>query len=154
MFQLNPHGLADAWWQHLLMVVVAVALGYMIGYRSGAAQLLESSRERFRLNNILDHCKKTLSNTMTPKPIAEDLKLIEGIGPKIEELLQAEGIVTFADLAGYSEDKLKAILENAGSRFQMHDPQTWPQQAQLAHDGKWEELKAWQDRLLGGKEMS
>lgn len=82
---------------------------------------------------------------------ADDLKKIEGIGPKIAELLQNGGINTFADLAGAEVDRLKAILAEAGSRYTMHDPTTWPQQSQLAADGKWDELKVLQDKLDGGK---
>ncbi len=79
------------------------------------------------------------------------LKKIEGIGPKIAEHLVAGGIVTFADLADASQDRLKEILTEAGPRYQMHDPGTWPMQAALARDGKWDELEVLQDKLDGGK---
>ena len=81
----------------------------------------------------------------------DDLKIVEGIGPKIEELCNNAGIYTFAELAATSTDKLKGILDVAGSRFQMHDPTTWPDQSALARDGKWDELKKWQDELNKGK---
>ncbi|MEZ4950862.1 MAG: 30S ribosomal protein S6 [Saprospiraceae bacterium] len=82
---------------------------------------------------------------------ADDLKKIEGIGPKIAGLLNDAGILTFADLAGADVEKVKGILADAGSRYAMHDPTTWGQQAQLAADGKWDELKTLQDELQGGK---
>jgi large subunit ribosomal protein L27 len=82
---------------------------------------------------------------------ADDLKKIEGIGPKIAQLLNEDGILTFAQLAATDVERVKAILEAAGSRYKMHDPTTWGQQAQLAADGKWDELKKWQDELNGGK---
>lgn len=84
---------------------------------------------------------------------ADDLKLVEGIGPKIEGLLHDAGIKTWADLAGTDTDRLKAILDEAGSQYNMHDPSTWAKQAQLAHDGNWEELEAYQEHLKGGKEV-
>jgi len=84
---------------------------------------------------------------------ADDLKLVEGIGPKIEGLLHAAGIKTWADLAGADTDRLKAILDEAGSQYNMHDPSTWAKQAQLAHDGNWEELETYQEHLKGGKEV-
>jgi small subunit ribosomal protein S16 len=94
----------------------------------------------------------------TPAPVAEapaagpdEYKKIEGIGPKIEELLHNAGLATFADLADAPVDKLKEILAEAGSRYSMHDPTTWPQQSKLAADGKWDELKTLQDELDGGK---
>ena len=81
----------------------------------------------------------------------DDLKKIEGIGPKIEELLNAEGIRTFQDLAAAAYERLKDILTAAGNRYKMHDPATWAQQSQMAADGNWTDLKKWQDELSGGK---
>ncbi|MFK7980249.1 MAG: helix-hairpin-helix domain-containing protein [Saprospiraceae bacterium] len=82
---------------------------------------------------------------------ADDLKKVEGIGPKIAGLLNADGIITFADLAKAPIKQLKTILDNAGSRYRMHDPKTWSAQAKLAAKGNWEKLKAWQGELKGGK---
>lgn len=81
----------------------------------------------------------------------DDLKIVEGIGPKIEELLNNAGIKTFAQLASTSVARLNEILEAAGPRYQMHDPGTWPQQSGLANEGKWTELKVLQDELNKGK---
>ncbi len=82
---------------------------------------------------------------------ADDLKIIEGIGPKIAEILIAAGIATFAELAKTKATKVKEILEAAGSRYKMHDPTSWPKQADLAAKGKMDELKKLQDELNGGK---
>jgi len=82
----------------------------------------------------------------------DDLKLVEGIGPKIQEHLNAANIVTFADLAEASQETIQGVLDSAGSAYKMHDPSTWPDQAALARDGKMDELKVWQDNLKGGKE--
>ena len=79
------------------------------------------------------------------------MQIIEGIGPKIAELLNADGIFTFKDLANAEVDRLKGILDAAGSRYRMHDPTTWPQQSALAADGKMDELKELQANLKGGK---
>ncbi len=83
--------------------------------------------------------------------IADDLKKVEGIGPKIAELLNNAGIFTFSQLAITEVDRIKQVLEEAGSRYTMHDPTTWPKQAEMAAAGKWEELEKWQDELDGGK---
>jgi large subunit ribosomal protein L27 len=84
----------------------------------------------------------------------DDLKKIEGVGPAIEKLLNAEGITTFAGMAATAPERIKEILVAAGSRFGFHDPTTWPHQAGLAADGKWDELKKLQDELDGGKAVS
>ncbi len=85
----------------------------------------------------------------TQKP--DDLKKIEGIGPKISGLLVEAGITTFSELAKTDPDKIREILAAAGSRYKMHDPTTWPKQAELAAAGKWDELAKWQDELKGGR---
>ena len=79
---------------------------------------------------------------------ADDLKKIEGIGPKIASTLVEAGIATFADLAKAKPAKISEII--AGVRGN-HVTDTWPEQAKLAADGKWDELKKWQDELDGGK---
>jgi len=81
----------------------------------------------------------------------DDLKKIEGIGPKIEELLHSSGIVTFIDLSKAEADAVKEILHAAGSRYQMHDPTSWPLQAEMAANGEWDKLKEWQENAKGGK---
>ncbi len=81
----------------------------------------------------------------------DDLKKIEGVGPKIAELLTNAGLETFAKVAASTPEKISEILAEAGSRYTMHNPGTWPKQAEMAAEGKWDELKVWQDELDGGK---
>jgi predicted flap endonuclease-1-like 5' DNA nuclease len=82
----------------------------------------------------------------------DDLKIVEGIGPKIEELYINAGISTWKALSETPLETSKKILSDAGERFALHNPGTWAKQAQLAYEGKWETLKEWQDQLDGGKE--
>ncbi len=81
----------------------------------------------------------------------DDLKIIEGIGPKAAEALIDAGIDTFSKLAKASSESVKAILDASASKVQHLDPTTWAQQSQLAADGKMDELKKLQDELNGGK---
>ncbi len=94
--------------------------------------------------------KKTVAKK-TAKAAGDDLKKIEGVGPKIAELLAEGGFDTFAKVAAASVDSLQAILTEAGSRYAAHNPTTWPEQAGLAAEGKWDELKELQDKLNGGR---
>jgi len=80
-----------------------------------------------------------------------DLKIVEGIGPKIEQLLKDGGIKDLPALASAKEERLREILTEAGNRFRMHDPTTWPVQAELASKGEWDTLKDLQDKLKGGR---
>jgi predicted flap endonuclease-1-like 5' DNA nuclease/peptidoglycan hydrolase CwlO-like protein len=84
----------------------------------------------------------------------QDLKIVEGIGPKIEKLLKKAGIKTLSDLADTSEVRLREILEAGGDAYRMHDPTTWPQQADLASKGQWDKLKEYQEYLVGGRDVS
>lgn len=83
---------------------------------------------------------------------SDDLKKIEGIGPKIEQLLNNAGVHTFRDLANTASEKIQEVLNNAGDSFRLAKPGTWPKQAQMAADGRWDELKTWQDELKGGRD--
>jgi predicted flap endonuclease-1-like 5' DNA nuclease len=84
----------------------------------------------------------------------DNLQIIEGIGPKVAELLTANGIATWADLASKSPDEIKPILDAAGSAYKMMDPTSWPQQAKLAAEGQWSALIEFQKFLDGGKEST
>lgn len=83
----------------------------------------------------------------------DNLRKIEGIGPAIERLLNAAGIETFSQLSETSVERLENILSVGGPSFAIHKPDTWPRQAAMAAEGRWDELKAWQDELDGGKEV-
>ena len=90
--------------------------------------------------------------TVLGRPVkGNDLKVVEGIGPKIEELCHAKGILTWWDLSNTEVSTLSAMLNEAGPRFQMHDPASWPQQAGLLATGAFEEFKQLTDRLEGGR---
>jgi NADH-quinone oxidoreductase subunit I len=81
-----------------------------------------------------------------------DLKRIEGIGPKIEKLLQAAGINTFAQLSETTADRIEEILKEANVDLaNLVDPTSWPKQAKLAANEKWTALERYQERLKGGK---
>jgi predicted flap endonuclease-1-like 5' DNA nuclease len=91
------------------------------------------------------------SSAFGQKVKENDLKIIEGIGPKIEELFNANGILTWEVLSETSVDRCQEILDKAGKQFIVHDPKTWPHQSKLAFEGKWKKLKDWQNAHIGGK---
>jgi large subunit ribosomal protein L30 len=80
----------------------------------------------------------------------DNLELIEGIGPKIAAVLQAAGIVTFADLAAADTSRLSEILEQEPN-LRLADPGTWSEQAALAAAGDWDAFKALTEQLKGGR---
>jgi len=79
----------------------------------------------------------------------DDLALIEGIGPKIASILNQSGITTFAQLAATEIPFLEKLLKENGLQFTK--PASWPEQARLAAEGKMDDLKALQDKLVAGR---
>jgi len=166
----NPFASGDAWWQHLLMLVIAAVLGYIIGYISAKSKADSLRAELQALEIDIDECQQSKKEVIAVTPpivkasavvvpiptpavatTPDDLKVVEGIGPKIEKLLNQAGILTFAQLAEASPERIKEILVAAGPRYLMHNPATWPEQSALARDGQWDALKTWQDELNKGR---
>lgn len=81
----------------------------------------------------------------------DNLARIEGVGPKIANLLIEAGISTFATLAETNVASLRKILQDGGPGYNRSDPTTWPKQAALARDGDWATLAALQNELTGGR---
>jgi len=84
-------------------------------------------------------------------PPMDDLKIIEGIGPRLELILYNGGIRTFKELAETRVDKIKEIMIAAGKNPNFNDPSTWPEQARLLANGEMEKFKAYTKWLDGGK---
>jgi predicted flap endonuclease-1-like 5' DNA nuclease len=84
-----------------------------------------------------------------PAGATERLERIEGIGPKVASLLDKAGIRTFAQLAEAKVEQLSQILQE--NRLNFINPSTWPEQARLAADGRWQDLQALQNELKGGR---
>lgn len=101
---------------------------------------------------LISFDEKLASEVFGKKIKQDDLKIVEGIGPKIEELYHNAGITTWKALSETSLEKLQSVLTEAGESYAMHNPSTWAKQCLLAYQGKWKELKDWQENLDGGKE--
>lgn len=76
-----------------------------------------------------------------------DFTCIEGVGPKINEILMKAGYKTFEDLATAKVTDLKKVLNNAGPRYQMHNPKFWAKQAKMASKGEWTKLQSFKDTI-------
>jgi ribosomal protein L15 len=118
-------------------------------YLTKGAKEISNQQQSDQINSdITISVKKSESN------IVDDLKKIEGIGPKIEKLLHDNNIKTFLQLSKMTSEDLDKILDSAGGSFASHKSTTpiWSKQAKLASKDKWEELKILQDNLNGGIE--
>lgn len=96
---------------------------------------------------------KIVKTKTTAKPVVvkEDLTKVEGIGKKIVALLYKNKIYNYKQLSKSTITNLKSIMQSGGSKFSMHNPGTWPKQAKLAAEAKWEDLDTLQQQLKGGK---
>ncbi|WP_299876198.1 hypothetical protein [uncultured Cocleimonas sp.] len=81
----------------------------------------------------------------------DDFTIVEGVGPKINDLIHAADIHYYAALATTSVDDIQKILDDAGPRYKLAKPGTWPDQAKMAAENRWDALKKWQDELDGGQ---
>jgi len=165
----------------LIVGVICAILGYLLGRlssRNNTAEIEAWQKKYDKLEADLTDCRsklaakpspsvssKTESTTLNLIPFdaalakatygkkikQDDLKIVEGIGPKIELLFHAKGITTWKGLSECSVEKCEEVLKSGGKAYEIHKPGTWPRQAQLAYEGKWVELHAWQDELKGGK---
>lgn len=117
-----------------------------------ASKSKETSNSRLSAEPIYLFNKELAFDILRKKIKENDLKIIEGIGPKIETLFNEAGITTWKILSETSTEKLQSILDVGGENYAMHNPSTWAKQALMAYQGKWQELKDWQANLLGGKE--
>ncbi|GBD90422.1 50S ribosomal protein L17 [bacterium BMS3Abin04] len=131
-----------------------MAILELVDYNDLGTEKPKSSRTKKKVTKKTEKVEEVKTEEVkTEKDTAEtdDLKKIEGIGPKIVGILNDAGITTFKDLAESDTDKVRGLLEEAGGRYKSHDPSTWVEQAKLAADGKWDELEKWQNELDGGK---
>lgn len=144
----------------LLLLALTAFIGWLIGRWLTKIKILQLKNELESVQHELEDCRNDSQviqsewqARISHQPDENDnLKLIEGIGPKIEKLLNANGIYTFSQLANSRPEHLNNLLHNARRHFQVHEANTWPKQAQLARDGKWNELSELQERLDGGVE--
>ncbi|GAA4701311.1 Helix-hairpin-helix domain-containing protein [Promicromonospora umidemergens] len=88
-----------------------------------------------------------------PEPEPQDLRRIEGIGPKIDATLKAAGYTTYAKVAGASETELREALAAGGIKF-APAATSWADQAQYLVDSDTKGLDEYQDYLVGGQDRA
>lgn len=118
------------------------------GLGFAAASVKDSSASEPELSFDANAAKSALGK----KVIADDLKIVEGIGPKIAQLFNENGVNTWYQLSKTPVERCQEILNLGGKRYEIHNPGTWPKQSGLAFEGKWKELNDLQDYLDGGVE--
>jgi predicted flap endonuclease-1-like 5' DNA nuclease len=152
----------NPWWIWLLIILALVAfVAFVIwwwrGSREEEAEAPAAESAVARSAAIAEPVAEEAAEEEPPAPPPapaepDDLKRIEGIGPKISGVLNAAGITTFAQLADASAGQIEQILEAADPNLlRLAKPATWPEQARLAAGGLWEELETLQDELHGGQ---
>jgi nucleotidyltransferase/DNA polymerase involved in DNA repair len=139
----QAYDLTDATWEIVLMLTVSFTLGWLFRYfwsmrGIDLAALVAEQKQHAVPNKFAQYS-------------TDNLQIVEGVGPKIEELLKTHGVTSWKALSETSVDRLKEILLIGGERFQMHDPSSWPDQVSLALENRWNELDEYQQLLSGGR---
>lgn len=151
--QSNPRRRCLRWYHWVLIVLGAPVLMLLLWWwlRRQAGKKAPSVT-RIEITVPPPHVpgKTGYTEELIPSP-ADDLKRIEGIGPKISTLLRTAGVTTFAQLATTDVSRLDEILREAG--ITIADPTTWPEQASLAAGGEWDALETLQAELKGGRRV-
>ena len=146
---------ADASIEILVMLLGAAIFGYFIHYLT--------CKIRGCCHGVgCAHCAAKPAMPTTPAKPAyvapavaqahDDIEIIEGIGPKVKQLLNEHAVFSFAQIASMTPAALKDILEKGGDRFRMLPTDTWPKQAVMARDGKMTELESYKKHLINGRE--
>ena len=149
------------WWMWISAILGAAAaflfVTILVRRRQAKGEVVAARRIELRPKPRQAKPKPTRSKAAKPKPTKskaakpakpDDLKVIEGIGPKTAGALQSSGIKTYAQLSSASVEQIRAVLTENRIRA---NPTTWPEQAKLAASGKWEALEALQAKLKGGR---
>ena len=173
ILQIHTLSKPEAIIEMILILTVAALLGYILSKLLVMTRLRLLREEidqkrvelaKFRSVILEETAIRTKPLAMNPvnftnpvsSPVStdpEDLKIIEGVGPRIEELLNKNGINNYSTLADMNPIRISAILRTAGPRYQIHDPSSWPQQAALAKEGKWAELEEMKIKLISGRQI-
>lgn len=132
----------DLWYQDLKAQGL-VGTTKAVASVAGTSSMPRESRDTAPVSRV--------ANDVVDSSVQDNLTKIEGIGPTIEGILKEAGLITFSDIKNSSRDDIKAILDAAGSRYRMHEPKSWPQQAELADKDAWDELSKLQDHLFSGR---
>jgi predicted flap endonuclease-1-like 5' DNA nuclease len=136
----------------MTQIVVCLLLAALFGFIIGWAMRAMACQKKIAELEAQWADRLVIASAGAAPSEKDDLKRIEGIGPKIEAMLNDDLIFTWADLAAAPVDRLRGILRKGGNRYKMHDPKSWPDQAKLAAEGRWDELQELQDVLQGGRE--
>ena len=131
-------------WVWIIIFILALVLVWWL--MSRAADLSREESQELTTKILGNEAKKT-TEEVVQEP--DDLTIIEGIGPKINQIFQEAGIQTYEQLSNTDLDTLKSLLEE--SRLSFADPKSWPEQAKLAYVENWDELEEMQDKLKGGR---
>lgn len=163
------------WVIPVLVGVLCAIFGYLLGKGGNAtidnsSELIELKDQNAKLKTDLAACtqkmtaeslemvsseipfnKSAAKAAMGKNVKQDDLKIVEGIGPKIEGLFHNYDIKTWKALSKTSVSKCQEVLDSGGDRYKVHDPASWPMQAKMCYEGKWKELNKWQIEHKHGK---
>jgi large subunit ribosomal protein L21 len=136
-FSGGRKGRAWFWWGINISIVLAIVVWYWLENQGKPGKEKTLARKNRFIIQMGDRTE--IDPIPGPAPAqkkpeqADDLKIINGIGPRSASVLNAAGIVTFHQLAAMKPEVIKELLKTAGIRVGSVD--TWPDQAARAAKG-------------------
>ena len=124
---------------HIVRLLALVSASFSFVIISKFLQNIHSQKSSYQKddqypNGFPKHEKILLETSPSPdalvksiKSLDDDLKKIDGIGPKYEAVLKSSGINTFHHLAKFKIEELETLLRDAGVRI--INCETWVEQA-------------------------
>jgi predicted flap endonuclease-1-like 5' DNA nuclease len=107
--------------------------------------------EALREADVPERGSGTPEAAVSAVPGRDDLIALEGIGPKISEILHNAGIYSYRQLAETDVSRLNQILQE--NNLRLADPTTWPEQAKLLAEGDMEGFNSLKDKLKAGRRV-
>jgi predicted flap endonuclease-1-like 5' DNA nuclease len=142
------------WWGINIGILLALGLWWWLDKQSKSSsevkmQPLVLPQDEDETETEVEVAASEVADQDVEEP--EDLRVIEGIGPRSAQVLGEAGILSFSRLAGMHPNDIQTVLRAAGVRVPY--PETWPEQAELAAAGDWDALKELQGNLQGGRRV-
>jgi predicted flap endonuclease-1-like 5' DNA nuclease len=151
LLQENGTGPDISWlvWVVLICFVFMVFLGWWASKRLSKDEEPVESQTHMETAHVEQEAVSGIESASAVAVVPDDLTMLEGIGPKVAQVLEGIGITTFAALAKSDSAQVQEALNAAGYKYM--DPRGWIEQADLVAKGDSERLKKLQDLLKGGR---
>jgi len=133
---------AANWWAFVLALLIGIAVAWWLLAANRKARVemktfdaLEEGAGPAKRNQALIDAPAKAAPAPTPVPAAatsgDDLTRIKGLGPKLAALLNSLGVISFAEIAAWSEEDIDRIDGQLGTFEGRIRRDNWVEQAKF-----------------------